>query len=93
MEIELKQKNGSAQIMVRDEGFGISPSDQKRIFGRFERAIHKNEASGLGLGLYISREIVSSHDGKIWVESEVGKGSTFIVELPMTQFLPIAISS
>lgn len=69
-------------LKVRDFGIGIADVDQSRVFGQFERAINANEISGLGLGLYIVREIVTAHKGMIWVESEVDKGSTFIVKLP-----------
>lgn len=58
------------------------PSAREKIFDRFERSVDANEVSGLGLGLFISKQIVAAHKGKIWVESEIGKGSTFIVELP-----------
>jgi PAS domain S-box-containing protein len=70
------------RIEVQDRGIGIAPEARDRIFNRFERAIDANEVSGLGLGLFITRQIVQAHHGKIWVESQLGKGSTFIVELP-----------
>jgi signal transduction histidine kinase len=55
------------------------------IFDRFERSVSAREVSGLGLGLFISRQIVEAHGGKIWVASEgEGKGSTFYVELPLS---------
>lgn len=73
----------AARVSVRDEGIGIAPENMERIFNRFERAVSANEVSGLGLGLYISKEIVVAHHGRIWVESTVGLGSTFFVELPM----------
>lgn len=71
-----------ALLSVRDEGIGISAVDQKRIFQVFERAVSASEVSGLGLGLYITRRIVEAHQGSIRVESELGKGSTFTLELP-----------
>jgi signal transduction histidine kinase len=55
----------------------------QRLFERFERATHRSEVSGLGLGLYIAREIVVAHGGRIWAESSEGKGTLFIVELPL----------
>ncbi len=70
-------------LSVRDYGPGISRQDQTRIFERFERAVDSRFYGGLGLGLYIARELAEAHGGKIWVESEVGKGSNFIVELPL----------
>jgi signal transduction histidine kinase len=78
----VRSSGDRAVFSIRDEGIGISAVDQKRIFQIFERAISKDEVSGLGLGLYIARRIVEAHGGTIGVESEVGKGATFTVELP-----------
>jgi PAS domain S-box-containing protein len=72
----------SAELTVVDQGIGISPADQSRIFERFERAVSKLSYGGMGLGLWISRQIVEAHGGRIGVASEPGKGSTFRVELP-----------
>ncbi len=69
-------------IKVSDEGKGISEENQDKIFQRFIRLDAKNHASGLGLGLYITRAIVKEHGGKIKVTSELGKGSTFTVRIP-----------
>lgn len=80
--IRVYQSGSELLFSVRDEGIGVAPENQRRIFDRFERAISANEISGLGLGLYIAREIVESHGGRIWVESAIGKGATFFVELP-----------
>jgi signal transduction histidine kinase len=71
-----------ARFSVKDQGIGIALEDQRRIFERFERASSARNYGGLGLGLYIVREIVEAHGGKVWVQSEVGKGSTFTVEVP-----------
>jgi signal transduction histidine kinase len=73
---------GYCRLIVRDEGMGIAPHDQIKIFNRFERAVATSSITGLGLGLYICREIVEAHGGTISVVSEVGKGSTFTVSLP-----------
>ncbi len=70
-------------VSVSDQGRGIAPESLERVFNRFERAVSANEISGLGLGLYISREIIVSHQGRIWVQSELGVGSTFFFELPV----------
>jgi signal transduction histidine kinase len=69
-------------LKVTDQGIGIAEEHLEGIFGRFERAISSNNISGLGLGLYISRQIVEQHGGRIWAESTLGKGSTFSVEIP-----------
>lgn len=73
---------GGARLTVADQGIGIAPEDQARIFDRFERAVSPSSVGGLGLGLYISRQIVEQHGGTISVESRVGQGSRFAVELP-----------
>lgn len=83
IEIYLERSESDAILCVKDYGLGISPEDQQRIFDRFERAINASEVSGLGLGLFISREIVEAHGGKMWVESELNKGSRFFVRLPL----------
>ena len=69
---------------VKDKGIGIAKDQQDKIFERFYRATGQNLHTfpGLGLGLYISKEIIQRHDGKIWLESEPGKGSTFYFTLP-----------
>jgi two-component system, OmpR family, sensor kinase len=74
-----------ARLYVRDRGMGIPPADQERIFERFERTDTSKHFGGLGLGLYITRQIVEAHGGTIRVTSNPGQGSTFIVKLPRTQ--------
>jgi len=72
-------------VSVQDFGLGISKAEQIKVFDRFFRVKAKREKniSGLGLGLYISYEIINQHHGKIWVESREGKGSTFSFSLPI----------
>jgi two-component system, OmpR family, phosphate regulon sensor histidine kinase PhoR len=72
-------------LCVQDQGYGISVADQPYLFEKFYRSASANalNVKGLGLGLYISAEIVRQHGGQIWVESEPGKGSTFYVALPL----------
>lgn len=72
-----------ARIEVADQGIGISDENQKRIFQQFERVSASHVVAGLGLGLFISEQIVMAHGGQILVESEEGKGSTFTVCLPL----------
>ena len=72
-----------AVIKVQDHGPGISPEDQQRIFDRFERVAARLSSGGLGLGLWITKQIAQAHGGTILAESEVGKGSTFVLNLPL----------
>jgi len=74
---------GWIAIAVADTGEGIPANDLPRLFDRFYRGDKARVAGGTGLGLAIAHEIIAAHGGKITVESETGKGSTFIVHLPM----------
>jgi hypothetical protein len=74
---------GQAVLTVRDEGIGISPEHQPHIFERFVRAVSERNYSGMGLGLFITREIVHAHGGTLGVQSELGKGALFTVTLPL----------
>jgi signal transduction histidine kinase len=82
IEILLGQEAGNARLTVRDHGMGIEPTYRSRIFERFGRAVSADHYGGLGLGLYISRQIVEAHGGTIRVESQPGAGSAFMVEVP-----------
>jgi signal transduction histidine kinase len=82
VEIEVALAGDLARLRVRDHGVGVSPEARERIFGRFERASSDQHYPGLGLGLWITKQIVDACGGTIAVESQPGKGSTFIVELP-----------
>jgi signal transduction histidine kinase len=80
----VEQTGGAARLTVRDEGIGVAPEDQERIFEQFERTDDsRKRAAGLGLGLYITREIVRLHGGDIALESRLGEGSEFRVTLPL----------
>jgi signal transduction histidine kinase/CheY-like chemotaxis protein len=78
------QKNGTLVVSISDTGMGIAPADQPKVFERFKQVgdTLTDKPKGTGLGLPICREIVEHHRGQIWVESEVGKGSTFAFSLP-----------
>ena len=83
--VNVWQQDGEARITVQDQGIGIPAADLPRIFERFSRASNVDDRKfhGMGLGLYICRGIVEEHGGRIWAESEIGKGSTFHVALPL----------
>jgi two-component system sensor histidine kinase/response regulator len=83
VQIRVEERPEWAALLVRDQGIGIAPEDQTRIFGRFERATSTQQSQSLGLGLYICREIVTAHGGTISVTSAPGQGSTFQVLLPL----------
>ncbi|MDQ3014726.1 MAG: cell wall metabolism sensor histidine kinase WalK [bacterium] len=82
--IAVHERQNQIQVSVKDQGIGISKDKHKRIFDRFYRvsAPSDNTFSGLGIGLYLSAEIIQKHGGHIWVESEKGQGSTFYFTLP-----------
>ncbi len=82
IEIRADEDGGLARLVVRDHGIGIAREDQSRIFERFERAASARHYGGLGLGLWIVRQVVEAHGGRITVASAPGQGSTFTVELP-----------
>lgn len=84
-------EGGWARIQVADQGMGIKEADQERIFDQFERVTLGDGIGGLGLGLFITRQLVSAHGGTIHVQSRVGEGSTFEVRLPVQ--LPAPVSS
>lgn len=80
--VSAERADGELKISVTDRGVGIAPEDIPHIFERFYKPKGGRKAGGLGLGLYITRMLVGAHGGRIWVESDVGKGSTFSFTLP-----------
>ncbi len=83
--VKVFKENNTGVVVVSDSGPGIPIEKQEQIFERFERVVDDPAVSGLGLGLYISKQIVEAHNGKIFIESTPGKGSSFIVKFPLTQ--------
>lgn len=81
--VTITSGDGRVVTAVSDQGPGIPPEDVPRLFQRYYRATSaRSRKGGLGLGLYITRMLVEANGGKIWVESEVGRGSTFYFTLP-----------
>ena len=83
IKIEVSNGGETAKIIIQDFGPGIPPEKQSKIFERFERATSSRNVSGLGLGLFIVKQVVEAHHGTIGVESQEGNGSTFTIELPL----------
>jgi PAS domain S-box-containing protein len=83
IEVRVQREDGNARLVVQDHGIGISAEDQQRIFQRFERAVSARHFGGLGLGLWIARQLVDAHGGSIHVASEMNLGATFEVVLPV----------
>jgi signal transduction histidine kinase len=82
VEVRVYEVPDAVLLTVKDHGLGIAPEDTRRIFERFERAVPGRHYGGLGLGLWVARQVVEAHGGRIQVDSAPGQGSTFTVELP-----------
>jgi signal transduction histidine kinase len=87
VDVRLEAHDGCLRFSVADRGLGIPETEQRRIFEKFYRLDPQmtRGIGGTGLGLYISRELVRRVDGRIWVESRTGRGSTFHVEIPLAR--------
>jgi two-component system sensor histidine kinase VicK len=85
--IAAPDKDGNAKVSVHDEGLGIREEDLPKLFSKFGRLFDKRAINigGSGLGLFITKEIVTAHGGHMAVESEWGKGSTFSFVLPLVK--------
>lgn len=81
--IRLKQSKKALNVMVKDQGIGLSEDQQQKIFTRFYRAEGTSNISGLGLGLYLSNEIIDRHHGNIYVKSKPGLGAEFYFSIPL----------
>ena len=82
IDISASRQDGAWQFAIRDNGIGIPSEHTDRIFGIFERLHGVNEYAGTGIGLALCKKIVEGHGGYIWVESQVGEGSTFYFTIP-----------
>ncbi len=89
--VTVRAGDGKALVSVRDHGRGIAPADRERIFQQFERAEGTDPVPGLGLGLFIARQITEAHGGRLEVTSAAGEGSDFVLHLPLP--LPGAVSA
>jgi PAS domain S-box-containing protein len=85
VDVVLEQRDGQANLRVTDHGIGIAPRSHARIFEQFERATGAGSHKGFGLGLWIVRQIVEASGGRVTVDSQIGEGSTFVVELPLSR--------
>jgi sigma-54 dependent transcriptional regulator, acetoin dehydrogenase operon transcriptional activator AcoR len=84
IEVEVARDHANARLLVRDNGPGIAPEARERIFRAFERGVSCRNVAGFGLGLHAVRRIAEAHGGTARAESVLGKGSTFVVELPLS---------
>ncbi|WP_164019923.1 ATP-binding protein [Pyxidicoccus trucidator] len=91
VEVSLAGEGHTAVLAVKDHGIGISEDGMARLFGKFERAVSERHYGGLGLGLYITRQIVEAMGGSITVRSAQGQGSTFILRLPTQPQPPMKV--
>jgi len=82
VDLAVEDRGDDVRLLIRDRGIGIAREDHDRIFDRFERAASEKSYGGIGMGLWIVRQLVSAHGGAVTVESALGGGATFIITLP-----------
>jgi signal transduction histidine kinase len=80
--VEVLLENGNVVVCVTDFGKGIPADEIDHLFERYYRAEKTNSVEGLGLGLFLSKQIIDAHNGRVWVTSEENKGSTFYFSIP-----------
>ncbi len=85
MLISARRRDADWEIAIRHNGIGIEPEYYEKIFGLFQRLHSRSEYPGSGIGLAMCRRIIEQEGGRIWVESEVGRGSTFYFTLPAAE--------
>jgi DNA-binding response OmpR family regulator/anti-sigma regulatory factor (Ser/Thr protein kinase) len=90
VDVEVSRDGDRARVVVRDRGIGVPEGERERIFGLFERAVSTRNYGGLGLGLYVTRQIAEAHGGTVGVARTEGGGSTFTIELPIERAAPAA---
>lgn len=93
VEVLVDRADDRARIVIRDHGIGIGQADVERIFGRFERAVSARNYGGLGLGLFIARQIVEAHRGQIRVEAIAGPGTAIVVSMPLSVGAPDLVAA
>lgn len=82
VQVSVSQSEDRVELVVADQGPGISPESHEQVFNRYERLVPDHAAKGLGIGLYLARSLVKAHGGTLHVESQLGKGARFVVRLP-----------
>ena len=85
IDVTLSEEGGRIRLKVVDRGIGVRPAERDRIFDRYARSAPARHYAGMGLGLWVTRQVVEAHDGTIAVEDTPGGGATFVVEFPETE--------
>jgi len=85
IELSCRKQDGCAQIAITDNGIGVAAEHQRRLFQMFQRLHTQDERPGSGVGLALCKRLVERAGGQIWLESELGRGSTFFVRLPLAE--------